>query len=114
MGDASVTYCYYSPSSKTAAKMAWTEGYNRAPALKPDPSYGITVLSSSFDSGVLACSFVRKGSTDIKPPGKNISVGFDLSEPYYLLLAQGKLGQDGPGKSFTIFLKRHSAIYFYF
>ena len=101
MGSASVTYCYYSGSAtgKTGAQMAWTKGYSGASIIQPDPSYGITNLQSSFSDGVLTCSFVRKGHTDIQPPGQNDSIGFDLSQPYYLLLAQGMIAKDmGPGK----------------
>ena len=97
MGGASVSYCYYDPSTKpsTGAAMAFTVGYENAPSLT-DPNNGISGVTSSFENGDLKCTFTRKAVTDITPPSTNVTFKFDLTNPYYLLLAQGKLKSDSP------------------
>lgn len=62
--------------------------YHQEPILldKNDPSVGISDQSIQFKDGKVSCSFRRQKFID-----RELSIYFDMSEEYYVLMAFGKL-----------------------
>ena len=89
MPESSVTFCYQS-GDNTGIGMSWNKGYHDSVVL-PDPHIGLTDLKSSFQDGILNCSFTRQAITMIPAMAAGYgNVTYNLSLPYYLMLVQGE------------------------
>ena len=87
MGDDSVVMCYHSGSTSGVA-MSWNKGRSGSFPLV-NPHFGLinNTVRSSYENGILSCSFTRLHITNI-PTGRMTKL-FNLSLEYYLLLAYG-------------------------
>lgn len=65
-----------------------------------NPSNGISDFSVKEEESILFCSFKRKSETAVTSPYDESVHFFDLnSNPYYILMANGPLGDDGEIRS---------------
>jgi len=88
MGSDSVMFCYTKNDGVADVGMSWNNGYSNM--ILDDPHHGLEIRNASFSDGELYCEFVRDQITEIQiPDSSKMHFQFDLSLPYYLLLAQG-------------------------
>jgi len=91
MGSDSVMFCYTKSDGIADVGMSWNDGNSGSPILD-DSHQGLEIKRASFSDGELLCEFVRDQITEIQipdSPDKNFQ--YDLSLPYYLLIAQGPI-----------------------
>ena len=92
MGSDNVMFCYTIKDGNTSVGMSWNEdGYSNSITLR-EPHQGLEIIATSFVDGELYCEFERDQVTDIKIPSSSYQhKHYDLSLPYYLLLAKGEV-----------------------
>ena len=95
MGDDSVMFCYNTIDQTTTNNtgMSWNlAGRIGSTILKDDPQNYLRNISSSYVDGKLSCRFTRLHITDIPiPPEQSETIQYNLSMPYYLQLAMGRI-----------------------
>ena len=98
MGSDNVMFCYTKNNGLADVGMSWNNGHSSSTILD-DPQQGLEIRSATFSDGELYCEFVRDQITDIQiPDSSDKHIQYDLSLPYYLLLAKGTVSyaEDDP------------------
>ena len=95
----SAIFCY-SHNSQTGVGMSWNTNSFDSIILDQNDLTNITV---EIIDGKMKCSFTRPKLTNIQ------DIDYDLTNQYYLLLAEGLL-QEGRGFSIRYFLEKYSLI----
>merc|ERR1719242_1054596 len=95
MGNDLVMYCYDGNADHDIG-MSWNFADPYTTTILDNPHDGFYNATYRRVDGILSCTFTMFQTINVKTPEANISVPFDLSNPYFLLAAKGPLNKGGP------------------